>query len=68
VADASEIEQQARDEAERRGWAFERIEGNLVLVRRLIEGDWEARLPGRRARRQDRPGLRRRRGRLGLKR
>ena len=30
----------ARDEAERRGWAFERIEGSMVLLRRLIDGDW----------------------------
>jgi len=29
-----------RDEADRRGWAFERIEGSLVLLRRLIDGDW----------------------------
>jgi len=30
----------ARDQAERRGWAFERVEGSLVLIRRLLEGDW----------------------------
>jgi len=40
VADESGPETVARDEAERRGWAFERIEGSLVLLRRLLDGDW----------------------------
>ncbi len=40
VADETVPEGSAREEAERRGWAFERIEGNMVLLRRLIEGDW----------------------------
>jgi hypothetical protein len=35
-------ERRARDDAERRGWAFERLAGELVLVRRLVEGDWDA--------------------------
>ena len=41
VADESAAENEARDEAERRGWAFERIEGSMVLLRRLIDGDWD---------------------------
>ena len=41
VADEAASEAAARDEAERRGWAFERIEGSLVLLRRLIDGDWD---------------------------
>jgi len=41
VADEAASETAARDEAERRGWAFERIEGSLVLLRRLIDGDWD---------------------------
>jgi len=41
VADESAPETAARDEAERRGWAFERIEGSLVLLRRLLDGDWD---------------------------
>ena len=40
VADEAQSEAAAHDEAERRGWAFERIEGSLVLLRRLIDGDW----------------------------
>lgn len=31
----------AREEAERRGWAFESIEGSMILLRRLLDGDWE---------------------------
>jgi hypothetical protein len=40
VADEGPAEDAARAEAERRGWAFERIEGSLVLLRRLLDGDW----------------------------
>lgn len=31
----------AREEADRRGWAFESIEGSMILLRHLIDGDWE---------------------------
>ena len=41
VGDGTAVEQQARDEATRRGWTFERIEGNLVLICRLLAGDWD---------------------------
>jgi hypothetical protein len=37
---AAEAEARARDDAERRGWSFERMAGELLLVRRLIDGDW----------------------------
>jgi hypothetical protein len=40
VGDATAVEARARDEAARRGWAFERVAGELMLVRRLIDGDW----------------------------
>ena len=41
VGDPSEIEAKARGEAEKRGWAFEKVKGSLELVRRLLAGDWE---------------------------
>ena len=41
VGDGSKVEAKAREDAARRGWAFDRVAGDLVLIRRLIEGDWE---------------------------
>ena len=41
VADGGGIEERARTEAERRGWAFERVTGDLVLIRRLLSADWD---------------------------
>jgi hypothetical protein len=40
VGNGSAVEAQAQAEASRRGWAFERMAGDLVLIRRLIQGDW----------------------------
>ena len=40
VIDESASEAYARDQADRRGWAFESVEGNMVLLRKLIDGDW----------------------------
>ena len=40
VGDPSKVAEKARRDAERRGWAFERVAGDLVLIRRLIFGDW----------------------------
>jgi len=41
VGDGTTIEQQAQADAARRGWVFERVAGDLVLIRRLLAGDWE---------------------------
>jgi len=35
------FEESARQEAERRGWSYEKITGNLSLLKRLIEGGWD---------------------------
>ena len=40
-AAAAAAEARARDDAERRGWRFERMAGELLLVRRLIDGAWD---------------------------
>lgn len=42
VGDSSEVESATRQEADRRGWSFDRLAGDLVLIRRLLEGDWGA--------------------------
>ena len=39
--DSNQVEDTARAEAARRGWIFERLQGDLGLVRRLLSGDWQ---------------------------
>ena len=41
VGNGKEVEAKAQDEASRRGWVFDRLAGDLVLIKRLVEGDWE---------------------------
>ena len=41
VGDGSRVENIARSDASQRGWIFEKITGDMVLVRRLLFGDWE---------------------------
>ncbi len=41
VADGSAVERRAQDDADRRGWRFERLAGDLTLVRRLLSGEWD---------------------------
>jgi len=41
VGDGKAVEAVAQNEATRRGWSFERVSGDLVLIRRLLAGDWE---------------------------
>ena len=40
VGDISAVESRARAQAARRGWVFDRLAGDLVLIRRLLNGDW----------------------------
>ncbi len=39
---AARAELRARDDAQRRGWQFDRLAGELLLIRKLIDGDWDA--------------------------
>jgi uncharacterized protein DUF1638 len=39
---AAAAEARARDDAERRGWQFAKLAGELILIRRLIDGDWDS--------------------------
>jgi hypothetical protein len=41
VGDGSAVEAQTQEDARQKGWRFERLVGDLVLVRRLLDGDWE---------------------------
>ncbi|MCU0478339.1 MAG: DUF1638 domain-containing protein [Chloroflexi bacterium] len=37
---AAAVEAFARDDADRRGWSFEKLAGELLLVKRLIDAEW----------------------------
>jgi hypothetical protein len=41
VGDSAEVEAQTRADAARRGWTFERMAGDLILIRRLLQGEWD---------------------------
>jgi hypothetical protein len=40
IGDSANVEGKAREEASRRGWNFERVAGDLVMVRQLLDGIW----------------------------
>jgi len=42
VGDSMAVEVKTKEEAARRGWTYERLAGDLGLLRRLLAGDWEA--------------------------
>lgn len=41
VGDSTAIERHTREQAARRDWSFDRIAGDMRLVQRLLDGDWE---------------------------
>ena len=41
LGDTSSLEKQAQEEAQRRGWTFERLPGDINLIQRLVTGPWE---------------------------
>ena len=40
IGDVTEIEEKTRAEASRRGWTFERMQGDISIIRRLVQGTW----------------------------
>ena len=42
LGDGRAAAERAQSDAERRGWRYEQMAGDLVLVRRLLAGDWDA--------------------------
>ena len=41
LGDAGPAEARARDQAARHGWSYERLAGEMILVRRLLDGAWD---------------------------
>ncbi len=42
IGDSSSVVASTEQEAAKRGWVYERVAGDIVLVRRLLDGDWGA--------------------------
>ncbi len=43
VGDGTAVAEQARAQAEQRGWLYERLAGDLALIRNLLLGEWDDR-------------------------
>lgn len=41
IGNGTQLEAQTQQEAANRGWNFERLTGNLTLIRRLLNGEWD---------------------------
>jgi hypothetical protein len=41
IGDGEQVEKRAHEEAKRRGWTFEKMQGDFTLVKRLLYGEWE---------------------------
>lgn len=41
IGDGSEVENRAKEDSERRGWKFERMEGDSRLIKKLLYGEWD---------------------------
>ncbi len=41
IGDGTQLESQTKQEATKRGWTYERLTGDLTLIRRLLNGEWD---------------------------
>ncbi len=40
IGNGDAVQAQTQEQAARRGWTFERMAGDMILIRRLLNGDW----------------------------
>ncbi len=41
VGDGSQVEELAKKDASTRGWTFERLQGDVILIKKLLFADWD---------------------------